>query len=52
MRLIMLLISLLLVGCGMTDDEVRAAKRACEAKGGTPVEMVHLNGSVGDVRCW
>lgn len=52
MRLIIMFVSVLLVSCGMTDDQVRTAKRECVAKGGTPVEMVHLNGSVGDVRCW
>ena len=37
---------------GMSDDEVREASEACEADGGTPVKMAHLDGRIEEVRCW
>jgi hypothetical protein len=42
----------LLTGCGMTDNEVRAAKAECLDGGGKPIVMARLTGTVVEVRCW
>jgi hypothetical protein len=49
---LMILVCLLLAGCGMTDDEVRQAKAECRAKDGEPVVMATLYGAIDEVRCW
>jgi hypothetical protein len=46
-----ILLSLLLAGCGMTDEEVRQAKVECREKGGEPLVMASMYGAIVEVRC-
>jgi hypothetical protein len=50
---ISLVTCLLLAGCsGMTDEEVRAAKKECREKhDGVPFVLQHLDGRIKEVRC-
>lgn len=52
MKRSILVLLMLLAGCGMTDEEVREAGAACRAVGGEPVNMTTLYGSVREVKCW
>lgn len=50
MRNTLIVLSLLLCGCGMSNEEVIAAKQQCEARGREPIVLMHLWGGL-TVRC-
>lgn len=51
-KMLTICLLLLLAGCGMSDAEIRKAGDECRARGGDPVNMTTLYGSVREVRCW